>query len=104
MGLGFGLRLGLGLVRQLGADLRGKGLECRLELLHLPIDEPREMVLLELLVRLALLLGASRAQRTLSDAELLLLGQPQPATLRPLVDPVVLAVAVGLPPVAAEPG
>ena len=91
-------------MRQLGADLRGKGLECRLELLHLPIDEPGEVVLLELLVRLALLLGASRAQRTLSDAELLLLGQPQPATLGPLVDPVVLAVAVGLPPVAAEPG
>ena len=96
--------MGLGLVRQLGAHLRGKGLECRLKLLHLPIDEPREVVLLELLVRPALLLGTSRAQHARADPVLLLLGQPQTATLGPLVDPVVLAVAVGLPPVAAKPG
>ena len=44
-------------VRQLAAHLRGKGLERRLELLHLSVDEPREVVPFELLARLALLLG-----------------------------------------------
>eukprot|EP00964_Phaeocystis_antarctica_P024239 scaffold13589_cov64-Phaeocystis_antarctica.AAC.7 len=64
---------------------------------------PCEVVLFELLTRLAFLLGASLAEDTGRDAVLVFLGQPQPAALCPFVYAVVLAVPVGLPSVAAEP-